>query len=123
VLAELARAPDEWFREIMSAAVRYLHAFAREVNLTEAKFHHACSVIAKLGALSTASHNEVVLAAGSLGLSALLCLLNNAGRLDRDGGRRDAGRMDQAEPICLGGDGKARLGGVSRQRLKFNYWH
>ena len=34
-------------------------------------------MVAELGQLTTASHNEVVLIAGSLGLSALICLLNN----------------------------------------------
>ena len=77
VLAELARAEDPRFREIMSAAVRHLHDFARDAKLTEAEFHQACGVIAQLGQASSASHNEVVLAAGSLGLSALVCLLNN----------------------------------------------
>ena len=77
VLAELARAPDARFREIMGAAVRHLHAFAREARLTEAEFHQACGWIARLGQLTTESHNEVVLAAGSLGLSSLVCLLNN----------------------------------------------
>jgi hydroxyquinol 1,2-dioxygenase len=77
VLAELARAPDARFREIMGAAVRHLHDFARDARLTEAEFHQACAVVARLGQLTTASHNEVVLIAGSLGLSALVCLLNN----------------------------------------------
>jgi hydroxyquinol 1,2-dioxygenase len=77
VLSELARAPDARFRELMSAAVRHLHAFTREARLTEAEFHQACAVIAELGQLTTASHNEVVLIAGSLGLSSLVCLLNN----------------------------------------------
>src|SRR3954469_25374062 len=77
VLAELARAPDARFREIMAAAVRHLHDFAREARLTEAEFQQACGWIAKLGQLTTPSHNEVVLTAGSLGLSALVCLLNN----------------------------------------------
>lgn len=77
VLAELQRAQDPRFREIMSAAVRHLHDFAREVKLTEAEFRHACDIIARLGQLTTESHNEVVLACGSLGLSALVCLLNN----------------------------------------------
>ncbi|SAK82511.1 catechol 1,2-dioxygenase [Caballeronia temeraria] len=77
VLDELAHAPDARFREIMSAVVRHLHNLAREVRLTEAEFHHACAIVAKLGQLSTASHNEVVLTAGSLGLSTLICLLNN----------------------------------------------
>jgi catechol 1,2-dioxygenase len=77
VLAELQRAEDPRFREVMSAAVRHLHDFAREVRLTEAEFRQACDVIARLGQLTTESHNEVVLACGSLGLSALVCLLNN----------------------------------------------
>jgi len=77
VLSELSRASDPRFREIMSAAVRHLHDFAREARLSEVEFHQACSVIAKLGQLTTASHNEVVLIAGSLGLSSLICLLNN----------------------------------------------
>lgn len=80
VLAELKRADDPRFREIMSAAVRHLHDFAREVKLTEAEFQQACSEIARLGQLTSASHNEVVLCAGSLGLSALVCLLNNGDR-------------------------------------------
>lgn len=80
VLAELRRADDPRFRKIMGAAVRHLHDFAREVKLTEAEFQQACAVIARLGQHTTASHNEVVLCAGSLGLSALVCLLNNGDR-------------------------------------------
>ena len=38
MLAEIERAPDPRFREVMSALVRHLHAFAREVRLTEEEF-------------------------------------------------------------------------------------
>jgi len=84
VLAEIARAADPRFKEIMGAAVRHLHAFVREVNLTEAEFQQACGCIATLGKLTNESHNEVVLIAGSLGVSSLVCLLNNGDR-----GRRE----------------------------------
>jgi catechol 1,2-dioxygenase len=77
VLAELEGARDARFREIMSAAVRHLHAFVRETRLTESEFQQACAVIARLGQMTNASHNEVVLCAGSLGISTLVCLLNN----------------------------------------------
>jgi hydroxyquinol 1,2-dioxygenase len=77
VLSELDRATNSRFKKIMRAAVRHLHAFAREAKLTEAEFQQACAYIAKLGQLTTASHNEVVLIAGSLGVSQLVCLLNN----------------------------------------------
>ena len=43
VLAELDRAADPRFKEIMSAAVRHLHEFAREVKLTESEFQQACA--------------------------------------------------------------------------------
>jgi catechol 1,2-dioxygenase len=77
VLAELERAEDPRFREIMGVAVRHLHAFVREARLTEAEFQQACAWIAKLGQMTTESHNEVVLIAGSLGVSSLVCLVNN----------------------------------------------
>ena len=77
VLGELDRAQDPRFKEIMRAAVRHLHGFVREARLSEAEFHRACAIIAQLGQLTTASHNEVVLIAGSLGLSSLVCLQNN----------------------------------------------
>ncbi len=80
VLDEIARAPDPRFREIMSAAVRHLHDFVREAKLTEAEFQLACRYIAALGQHTNESHNEAVLAAGSLGVSPLVCLLNNGDR-------------------------------------------
>ena len=41
VLAELERARNPRFREIMSAFVRHLHDFVREAKLTEEEFHAA----------------------------------------------------------------------------------
>lgn len=77
VLAETERADDPRLREIVQALVRHLHDFAREVRLTETEFDSAINVVARLGQLTTASHNEVRLMAGSLGLSTLVCLMNN----------------------------------------------
>jgi hydroxyquinol 1,2-dioxygenase len=77
VLSELQRAPDARFKEIMSALVRHLHGFARDVKLTEEEFQAACSYIVALGQRTTDTHNEAVLMAGSLGLSSLVCLINN----------------------------------------------
>ena len=77
VLAEVERAADPRLRELLGAAVRHLHAFVRETRLTEPEFQKVCQLIAQLGQRTTAAHNEVVLCAGSLGISALVCLLNN----------------------------------------------
>ncbi|HET9081870.1 MAG TPA: dioxygenase [Trebonia sp.] len=77
VLAETERADDPRFKEIVQALIRHLHDFAREVRLTEPEFDSAINIVARLGQFTTASHNEVRLMAGSLGLSTLVCLMNN----------------------------------------------
>jgi hydroxyquinol 1,2-dioxygenase len=89
VLAEVERTTDPRLRRILTAAVRHLHDFVRECELTEPEFRQICSLIAEAGQQTTKSHNEIVLAAGSLGVSALVCLLNNA----RDGGKTTANLM------------------------------
>ena len=77
VLEAIARSPDPRFREIMSALVRHLHDFARDVKLTEREFEQAVRYVVALGQHTNDSHNEAVLMSGSLGFSTLICLLNN----------------------------------------------
>lgn len=77
VLQVMRQTPDPRLREIMVALISHLHAFVREVHLTEAEFRSATALINRIGQASTAKHNEAVLMAGSLGLSALVCLINN----------------------------------------------
>jgi catechol 1,2-dioxygenase len=67
-------------REIVTALVKHLHAFAREVHLTEEEFQAATGIIARMGQMTNDAHNEVVLMSGSLGFSSLICLLNNGNR-------------------------------------------
>jgi catechol 1,2-dioxygenase len=77
VLAEMQRTPDARSKQILEALVRHLHGFIREVRLTEREFQEAVRQVARLGQLTTASHNEVMLMCGALGVSNLVCLLNN----------------------------------------------
>lgn len=109
VLKELERATDPRFREIVSAAVRHLHDFAREVKLTEDEFRQACAFIAALGKKTNETHNEVVLLAGSLGFSTLVCLLNNGSKGQTETTANLLGpfwRMDS--PITKSGDSIVR---------------
>src|SRR4030088_2519343 len=78
--AVMERTSDPRLREIMLSLVKHLHGFVRDVRLTEAEFREACAIVAELGQQSTDTHNEVVLMAGSLGVSSLVCLLNNGNR-------------------------------------------
>jgi protocatechuate 3,4-dioxygenase beta subunit len=77
VIEAVNRTEDPRLREILLALVRHLHGFVREVRLSEREFQEAMRIVADMGQKTTPSHNEVVLMAGSLGVSALVCLLNN----------------------------------------------
>ena len=82
--AVMERTSDPRLREIMLSLVKHLHGFVRDVRLTEAEFREATAIL-DWPAKSTDTHNEVVLMAGSLGVSSLVCLLNNGDRQYRDG--------------------------------------
>ncbi len=77
VLEAVSRTENARLREILLALVRHLHGFVREVRLTEREFQEAVRLIVAMGQRTTPSHNEVVLMAGSMGVSSLVCLLNN----------------------------------------------
>lgn len=73
----MGRTPDRRLGEIMTSLVTHLHAFIRDVRLTEAELRETASIINQIGKLSGDTHNEAILMAGSLGVSSLVCLLNN----------------------------------------------
>src|ERR1700694_5985494 len=77
VLDEMKRTPDARTKEILESMVRHLHAFVREVKLTDEEFDKAINHVVALGQLTTESHNEGRLIAGTLGVSTLVCLMNN----------------------------------------------
>ena len=77
VLSELQKADNPRFKEIMTSLVKHLHAFIREVKLTEDEFRNAGEIINSIGQNTNAFHNEAVLMSGSLVVSTLVCLLNN----------------------------------------------
>ncbi len=80
VLMVMESTENPRLREIMVSLVRHLHGFVLDVRLTEAEFREATSILNQLGQQSNDSHNESVLMAGSLGISSLVCLLNNGNR-------------------------------------------
>lgn len=84
VLEVMKRTQDPRMREIMMSLVTHLHGFVRDVRLTEAEFRDATAILNEIGALASDTHNEFVLMAGSLGVSSLVCLLNNG-----DGGNTE----------------------------------
>jgi protocatechuate 3,4-dioxygenase beta subunit len=79
VLGETGQIEDPRTQQILRSLIRHLHSFAREVRLTEQEFNTAINLVSRLGQLTTDSHNETRLIAGSLGLSTLVCMMNNTG--------------------------------------------
>lgn len=73
-------ARDPRLAEIMSALVRHLHDFAREVRLTEAEWMTAIQWLKATGRISDDKREEFILASDVLGLSMLVVQMNH--RLD-----------------------------------------
>ena len=77
VLAAMAQTPDDRLREIAAAFIRHIHAFAREVKLTEDEYDVGIDFLNRIGQATSDRHNEGILFADAIGLSTLVCLLNN----------------------------------------------
>jgi hydroxyquinol 1,2-dioxygenase len=72
VLDQMAATPDPRLKEVMAAAVRHLHAFAREVSLTPAEWIKGIAFMTAVGKICTPARQEFILLSDTLGLSALV---------------------------------------------------
>jgi len=77
VLDAMAGTPDARLREIMASFVQHMHAFAREVRLTEEEFEQGIAFLNRIGQATHDAHNEAILFSDAIGFSTLVCLLNN----------------------------------------------
>ena len=77
VLARLATTPDARLKEIMTSLVQHLHAFAREVKLTEAEWMQGIEFLTATGQMCNAKRQEFILLSDTLGLSMLTVAMNN----------------------------------------------
>jgi hydroxyquinol 1,2-dioxygenase len=77
VIARHADASDERLREIMTSLVQHLHAFTREVRLTEAEWFRGIEFLTRTGQICSDRRQEFVLLSDTLGLSTLVTALNH----------------------------------------------
>lgn len=77
-LAQMATTPDPRLREIMAAATRHLHDFAREVNLQPDEWLAGIAFLTAVGQACTPFRQEMILLSDVLGLSRLVNLLHDA---------------------------------------------
>jgi len=72
VLEQMATTPDPRLRKIMASAVKHLHAFARDVNLTPAEWIKGIEFMTAAGKMCTPERQEFILLSDTIGLSALV---------------------------------------------------
>ncbi len=77
VIARLASTPDARLKEIMTSLVQHLHAFAREVKLTEAEWMQGIEFLTATGQMCSDKRQEFILLSDTLGLSMLTVAMNN----------------------------------------------
>ena len=77
VLARHANAADPRLKTILTSLVKHLHAFAREVELTEQEWSQGIEFLTRCGHLSDDQRQEFILLSDVLGLSMLTVAINN----------------------------------------------
>lgn len=77
VLARLSQTPDPRLKQIMTSLVQHLHAFAREVKLTEAEWKQGIDFLTATGQKCDDQRQEFILLSDTLGLSMLTVAMNN----------------------------------------------
>jgi hydroxyquinol 1,2-dioxygenase len=76
-LQQMAATPDPRLKEIGDAAVRHLHAFVREVNLTPAEWLTGIGFLTEIGKACSAVCQEFILLSDVLGVSAVVNALQD----------------------------------------------
>ena len=77
MLATFEDAESERFEEIMHSLVRHLHAFVREVQLTEGEWFQAIKFLTRIGQISDDNRQEFILLSDTLGVSMQMVGVNH----------------------------------------------
>ena len=94
VLASFARSPDERLGAVMRSLTAHLHAFVKEVGLTEEEWRAAVGVLTETGHITSGTRQEWILWSDALGVSMLVDALAN--RAPADGAAGAAGRVTES---------------------------
>src|SRR5215469_11664262 len=77
VVGRLERCQDPRLRKVMTAMIRHLHAFVREVELTEAEWMTAIQFLTATGQACVGDRQEYILLSDVLGVSMLVDAINH----------------------------------------------
>ena len=77
VLARFSGTQDPRLREIMLSLISHLHAFVKEVKLTEAEWFQAIEILTEAGKMCSDKRQEFILFSDTLGVSMVVDLLDH----------------------------------------------
>jgi catechol 1,2-dioxygenase len=77
VLQRFAQTPDPRLRRIMLGLVEHLHAFVKDVELTEAEWFQAIEILTEAGRMCSDKRQEFILFSDTLGVSMVVDLINH----------------------------------------------
>jgi hydroxyquinol 1,2-dioxygenase len=77
VLQRFAGTSDPRLRQIMLGLVKHLHAFVKEVELTEAEWFQAIEILTEAGRMCSDKRQEFILFSDTLGVSMVVDLLDH----------------------------------------------
>lgn len=78
VLRRLEATPDPRLREVMICLVSHLHAFAKEVRLTDQEWLQAIRFLTAVGHITDDVRQEFILLSDTLGFSSLVDIINHS---------------------------------------------
>jgi hydroxyquinol 1,2-dioxygenase len=77
VLATFSNARSQRFQEVMQILIRHLHAFVKEVELTEEEWFKGIEYLTQTGHITDDKRQEFILLSDVLGVSMLVIGINN----------------------------------------------
>jgi hydroxyquinol 1,2-dioxygenase len=77
VIARLAECADPRLKQVMTSLVRHLHAFVRDVALTEGEWEQGIAFLTATGHMCTGQRQEFILLSDTLGVSMLVTAMNH----------------------------------------------
>ena len=77
VLARFSATPDPRLKQIMLGLIKHLHAFVKEVELTEAEWFQAIEILTEAGKLCSDKRQEFILFSDTLGVSMVVDLIGH----------------------------------------------
>src|SRR5882724_12328329 len=77
VLARFSATPDPRLRRIMLSLISHLHAFVKEVELTEAEWFQAIEILTEAGKMCSDKRQEFILFSDTLGVSMVVDLVDH----------------------------------------------